>query len=42
MKTNAAYRKFLADNHVVFPTYRDPTKKIDGNYGTSMYPRNLL
>jgi len=38
----AAYEKFLQDNHVVFPTYRDPTKKIAENYGTSMYPESYL
>jgi peroxiredoxin len=38
----AAYDKFLQDNHVVFPTYRDPTKKTAANYGTSMFPETYL
>ena len=39
---NAAYEKFLVDNHVVFPTYRDTTKKSSLDYGTSMYPETYL
>jgi cytochrome c biogenesis protein CcmG/thiol:disulfide interchange protein DsbE len=38
----AAYEKFLADNHVVFPTYRDASKKSASNYGTSMFPETYL
>ena len=38
----AAYQKFLADNHVVFPTYDDITKKSAADYGTSMYPETYL
>ena len=38
----AAYDKFLQDNHVVFPTYRDATKKSAADYGTSMYPETYL
>jgi cytochrome c biogenesis protein CcmG/thiol:disulfide interchange protein DsbE len=37
-----AYEKFLKDNHVVFPTYRDATSKIAQEYGTSMYPESYL
>jgi cytochrome c biogenesis protein CcmG, thiol:disulfide interchange protein DsbE len=37
-----AYKKFLADNHVIFPTYRDATKKSAADYGTSMYPETYL
>src|ERR1700723_325439 len=33
----AAYEKFLVDNHVVFPTYDDTSKKTAADYGTSMY-----
>ncbi len=36
------YKKFLEDQHVVFPTYRDPSKKIAQNYGTGMYPETYL
>jgi cytochrome c biogenesis protein CcmG/thiol:disulfide interchange protein DsbE len=38
----AAYDKFLQDNHVVFPTYRDATKKSAADYGTSMFPETYL
>ena len=37
-----AYQKFLQDNHVVFPTYRDPTKKIKDSYGTVLIPETYL
>jgi cytochrome c biogenesis protein CcmG/thiol:disulfide interchange protein DsbE len=37
-----AYKKFLQDNHVVFPTFRDPTKKIEDSYGTVMIPETYL
>jgi peroxiredoxin len=38
----AAYEKFIADNHVVFPTFDDATKKSSLDYGTSMYPETYL
>jgi peroxiredoxin len=38
----SAYNKFLHDNNVDFPTYRDPTKKIKGIYGTVMIPEAYL
>ena len=38
----AAYEKFIQDNHVNFPTYRDPTKKIKESYGTVMIPEAYL
>ena len=34
----AAYEKFLRDQQIAFPTYRDPSRKIPLGYGTSMYP----
>jgi len=37
-----AYEKFLGDNHVVFATYRDASKKTATDYGTSMYPETYL
>jgi len=37
-----AYQKFLADNHVVFPTYDDTSKKTATHYGTSMFPETYL
>ena len=39
---NAAYKKFLADNHVIFPTYDDMTKKTATDYGTSMFPETYF
>ncbi len=38
----AAYEKFLRDQQVGFPTYRDPSKKIPLRYGTSMYPETYI
>jgi agmatine/peptidylarginine deiminase len=38
----AAYEKFLADNRVIFPTYRDASKKTAAVYGTSMFPETYL
>src|SRR5208282_4313755 len=39
----AIYEKFLQDNGVTYPTFRDPGTKdnhspIGGSYGTAMYP----
>jgi cytochrome c biogenesis protein CcmG, thiol:disulfide interchange protein DsbE len=39
---NDAYTKFLSDNHVIFPTYRDASKKSATDYGTSMFPETYL
>ena len=38
----AAYEKFIQDNHIIFFTYRDPTKKIKESYGTVMIPEAYL
>jgi cytochrome c biogenesis protein CcmG/thiol:disulfide interchange protein DsbE len=43
----AIYEKFLRDQGVVFPTYRDPGTKdnhspIAAAYGTSMYPETYI
>jgi cytochrome c biogenesis protein CcmG, thiol:disulfide interchange protein DsbE len=43
----AAYEKFLREQGVVFPTYRDPATKdnhspIAQTYGTSMYPETYV
>lgn len=38
----AAYEKFLKDQSVVFPTYRDASKKSASDYGTSMYPETYI
>jgi cytochrome c biogenesis protein CcmG/thiol:disulfide interchange protein DsbE len=37
-----AYEKFLADNHVIFPTYRDASKQTATEYGTSMFPETYI
>ncbi len=43
----AAYEKFLKDQRVEFPTFRDPARKqnlsqIGLDYGTSMYPETYI
>jgi cytochrome c biogenesis protein CcmG, thiol:disulfide interchange protein DsbE len=38
----AAYQKFLKDQNVDFPTYRDPSRKTPLDYGTSMYPETYI
>ena len=38
----AAYEKFLKDQSVVFPTYRDATKKSAADYGTTIYPETYV
>jgi thiol-disulfide isomerase/thioredoxin len=38
----AAYEKFLVDQHVVFPTYRDTSKTINVNYGTTVFPETYI
>jgi cytochrome c biogenesis protein CcmG, thiol:disulfide interchange protein DsbE len=43
----AVYEKFLRDNSVIFPAYRDPGTKdqrspIALTYGTSMYPETYI
>lgn len=38
----AAYEKFLAEKHINFPTYRDPSKKIATDFGTSMWPETYV
>ncbi len=37
-----AYQKFLNDQQVSFPTYRDPTKKVPTAYGTTIIPEAYL
>jgi cytochrome c biogenesis protein CcmG, thiol:disulfide interchange protein DsbE len=39
---DAAYRKFLTDHHITFPTYRDADSKIPLSYGTAMYPETYI
>jgi cytochrome c biogenesis protein CcmG, thiol:disulfide interchange protein DsbE len=38
----AAYEQFLRDQNVVFPTYRDATKKTASDYGTSIFPETYI
>jgi peroxiredoxin len=38
----AAYRKFVQDQHVSFPVYRDTSQKVAASYGTYMYPETYL
>jgi len=38
----AAYEQFLRDHSVVFPTYRDATKKTASDYGTSIFPETYI
>ncbi|MGA2482736.1 MAG: TlpA disulfide reductase family protein [Candidatus Acidiferrales bacterium] len=37
-----AYERFLQDQKVAYPTFRDPSKKIPLEYGTSMYPETYI
>jgi peroxiredoxin len=38
----AAYDRFLREQRVIYSTYRDPSKKIALEYGTSMYPETYI
>ena len=38
----AAFEKFLKDQSVIFPTYRDTTKKSAADYGTTIYPETYV
>jgi peroxiredoxin len=38
----AAYEKFLKDQSVIFPTYRDASKKSAADYGTTIYPETYV
>jgi len=37
-----AYERFLREHQIVFPTHRDPSKKISSRYGTFMYPETYI
>jgi len=37
-----AYRNFLKNYNVTFPTYRDPSKQIALSYGTTMFPDTYI
>jgi peroxiredoxin len=36
------YQKFLQDQKVNFPTYRDSAKKINAEYGTTIFPETYI
>lgn len=38
----AAYEGFLRNQNIIFPSYRDVTKKIPQLYGTSFYPETYI
>jgi cytochrome c biogenesis protein CcmG/thiol:disulfide interchange protein DsbE len=38
----ATYDNFLKTYNISFPTYRDPSKQIAVNYGTTMYPETYI
>jgi len=38
----AAYDRFLRQQQVRFPTWRDPSRRISLRYGTSMYPESYI
>ena len=38
----AAYGRFLRQHGVIYLTYRDPSKKIALDYGTSIYPETYI
>src|SRR6266516_1849358 len=38
----AAYEKFMKDQGVIFLTFREPTRKLALDYGTSMYPDTYI
>ena len=39
---SAAYGRFLREQRINFPTYRDPSKKIATEYGTSKFPETYI
>jgi len=38
----AAYEKFLKDYDVIFPTFREPTRKVALDYGTPIFPDTYI
>jgi len=38
----AAYEKFLKDQGVIFPTFREPTRKLALDYGTPVFPDTYI
>jgi cytochrome c biogenesis protein CcmG, thiol:disulfide interchange protein DsbE len=40
--TDADYERFLREQNVSFPTWRDPTKKVNLDYGTTIFPETYI
>ena len=38
----AAYEKFLREQHVIFPTFRDASNSINLQYGSTMFPETYI
>ena len=41
-ENDAAYQKFLRDQNVSFPTWRDPQQKVNLEYGTTIFPETYI
>lgn len=41
-ETAEEYQRFLTAQNVTFATFRDPSKKIAGDYGTTVYPETYI
>ena len=39
---DAAYQRFLIEQKVIFPNYRDTSNSLSGRYGTSIYPETYI
>ncbi|MBI3404158.1 MAG: TlpA family protein disulfide reductase, partial [Acidobacteria bacterium] len=39
---DAAYKRFLIDRNIAFPTYRDPPNHLAAEYGTLKYPETYI
>jgi len=39
---DAAYQKFLHEQNVSFPTWRDPEQKVNLEYGTTIFPETYI
>ena len=40
--TEDAYQKFLADYHIDFPTWRDPSATLAASWGTTAFPETYV
>ena len=41
-ENEAAYRKFLQEQNVSFPTWRDPEQTVNLQYGTTIFPETYI